>query len=211
MTQIFSQNEMSENTARGFFVPSFAAGFLFFLTGCILLLVYTYSRILGWFGNDYLNSADTLNQSIQVFNKGLGKSFDSALGGRLGQIIVWSFVGALVYILIWFVKNMFNSVENDLIIDRYSHPKGYNRTRFFGVAIGELAFFIAMLVVLLVYTFIGLKVIMPAAASLTSSSVSHFSLPGSVLYLVISIVVPATTIYVWTISAKVLGRLWQRL
>lgn len=211
MTQILSQNELSQNTIKSFFLPSFAASFLFFLLGSILLLVYTFSQILGWFGNDYLDSAHKLNQGIQVFNKGLSSSFDSALGGRLGQAIVWSFVGALVYILIWFVKNMFNSVENDIIIDHYSHPQNYNRTRFFGVALGELFFFIAMLIVLVVYSFTSLKIIMPAAASLMSSAVNHFSLPNSIIYVLLSLIVPAAAIYAWAILAKVMARLWQRL
>jgi hypothetical protein len=211
MARILSQNERSQNTLKDFFVPSLAANILFILLGAILLLVYTFSQILGWFGNDYLDSAHKLNQNLQVFNKGLSSSFDSALGGRLGQIIVWSFVGALVYILIWFVKNMFNSVENDLIIDRYSHPQNYNRTKFFGVALGELFLFIAMLIVLVVYTFLGLKVILPAAASLMSSSINHFHLSSSILYLALSVAVPMLAIYFWTIFAKVMTRLWQRL
>jgi hypothetical protein len=211
MARILSQNEMSQNALKDFFVPSFAGGFLICLLGGILLLTYTFSQILGWFGNDYLSSANKLNQSLGVFNKGLSNSFDSALGGRLGQVIVWSFVGALVYILIWFIKNMFNSVENDFIIDRYSHPQGYNRSKFFGLAIGELAFFIAMLIILIGFTFVGLKVIMPAAASLMSSAVNHFRVPNSVLYIALSVLVPVFAIYFWTIFARLMARLWERL
>jgi hypothetical protein len=211
MAQILSQNEKSTNTIKDFFVPSWAAGVLFFLLGLVMLLVYTFSQILGWFGNDYLNSANKLNQSIGVFNKGLSSSFDSALGGRLGQIVVWSLVGALSYILIWFIKNMFNSVENDIIIDRYSHPTGYNRKLFFGMALGELLFFFAMLIVLVVYSFTGLKVILPAAASLMSSSINHFHLSSSVPYITISVLIPIAAIYIWSILAKAFIRLWQRL
>lgn len=211
MAQILSQNEKSTNTLKDFFVPSFAAVFLYFLLGSILLLTYAYSRILGWFSNDYLESAGRLDQSLQVFGKGFGHSFDTALGGRLGQAIVWSLLGALVYILIWFVKNMLNSVENDFITDRYLHPKTYNRTKFLGVAIGELVFFLALLIVLAVYTFIGLKVVMPAAASLLSSSLSHFRFPISILYIVLSVVVPAIAVYVWVIVTQMLTRLWQKL
>jgi hypothetical protein len=211
MAQILSQNERSRNTLKDFFVPSFAAGFLYVLLGIILLLLYTFSQIIGWFGNDYLDSADKLHESLHVFNTGLARSFDSALGGRLGQVVVWSLLGALCYILIWFVKNMFNSVENDLIVDRYLHPNNYNRSQFLGVAVGELIFFIAMLIVLLIYTFIGLKVVLPAAASLASSAANHFKLPDSALYILLSVLVPIAAIYIWTIFAKLLPRLWQRL
>jgi hypothetical protein len=211
MAQILSQSEMSSNTLKDFLVPSFAGGFLYFLVGLIMLLIYTFSQILGWFGNDYLDSADKLNQNIGVFSKGISTSFDTALGGRLGQILVWSLVGALSYILIWFIKNMFNSVENDIIIDRYTHPQNYNRQKFLGVALGELMFFIASLIVLAVYTFVWLKVILPAAASMLSSSINHFYLSSSVPYILMSALVPVIAVYFWAIFAKVLIRLWQHL
>ncbi|MBX4190643.1 hypothetical protein KW794_00995 [Candidatus Saccharibacteria bacterium] len=211
MKQILSQNEMSSNTLKDFFVPSFAAGFLYSMLGAVLLLIYTFTQILGWFGNDYLDSASKLNQSFHVFNKGLSTSFNSALGGRLGQIIVWSFVGALCYILIWFVKNMFNSVQNDIIVDQYSHPKSYNRVQFFGVALGELVFFIAMLILLAVYTFVGLKIMLPASASLMSASINHFQLPSSVFYIIFSALVPVLGVYIWSIFSKVVVRLWRHL
>jgi hypothetical protein len=211
MKQIYSQNEMAENTIKGFFVPSVAAWFLFFLLSGILLLIYTFSQILDWFGNDSLRSTETFNQSLQLFNSRFGSAFDSALGGRLGQVIIWSFVGALVYILIWFVKNMFNSVENDLIIDRYDHPKNYDRTKFFGVAIGELMLFMALLVVLAFYTYAGFNIIMPATAGMLSSSINKFLLPNSLLAILLSIVIPTLGIYAWSIIAKLMFRLWQRL
>jgi hypothetical protein len=44
-----------------------------------------------------------------------------------------------------------------------------------------------------------------------SSAVNHFQIPGSILYIAMSVLVPAAAIYVWGMLAKVMVRLWQRI
>src|SRR3954464_14275994 len=111
MAKIQSQSQNAEAEVKAFFVPSLAGWLLFLLLGAVLLLIYNLNQILNWVGNNYLESASRLNLSINVLNSGFTSSFDSAFGGRLGQIIVWALVGALAYILLWFLKNMLNSFE----------------------------------------------------------------------------------------------------
>ncbi|WP_410971936.1 hypothetical protein, partial [Salmonella sp. SAL4445] len=82
----------------------------------------------------YTNNAEGLKLDINILNSSFSNSFSSALGGRLGLIIVWSFVGALAYIGIWFLKNILNSFENDVIIDHYLHPTNYSRAGYWGSA-----------------------------------------------------------------------------
>jgi hypothetical protein len=211
MPHIISESERTQNGPKNFFIPSPPGVLLLFLVGAILLVLFSFSQIFNWIGNDYLGTADRLDLSIKVFNNGLGNSFDSALGGRLGQVVVWSLIGALAYILIWFIKNMFNSVENDIIVDHYLHPKNFNRAKYLSWAFGGLMVFVALLIITVVYTFVGLKVILPAAASLTSSSVSHFHSVNSALYILLSLLICTLAVYVWMILLKLLARTWHLL
>jgi hypothetical protein len=211
MPTIQSQSQSTNSPVKDFFVPSFAGGIILFLLGALMLLIYSFNQIINWVGSNYLDAADTLHLNIGVFSNGVSKSFDNAFGGRLGQIIVWSIVGALCYILIWFVKNMFNSFENDVIIDHYLHPKSYSRAGYWGSTMAGIIFFGVILILLVAYTYIALKVIMPGVSALTSSSINDFRLPLSLLYLVMCVLASALLIYLWTRLAKVVAHTWKLL
>jgi hypothetical protein len=211
MAKIQSQSQKSITEARDFFVPSLAGGLLFLLLGSVLLLIYNLNQIISWVGNSYLGSADRLNLSINVLNNGFTSSFDTAFGGRLGQIIVWSLVGALAYILLWFLKNMLNSFENDVIVDHYLHPSNFSRTGYWGSAFAAKIFFGAVAIILITYTFLTVKVLLPAAAALSIAAAHNFKLPDSILYLLLCVLIPAITIYLWTLLVKTLAHLWKLL
>lgn len=209
MAKILSQSDRINNRLKNFFVPSFAGGILLFLLGTIMLLAYNLSQIINWVGTTYLESADNLNLSINVFSQGLGNSFDAALGGRLGQITVWALIGSLAYIVIWFLKNILNSFENDVIVDRYLHPSTFNRAGYWGSAMAGKVFFGAMVIVLAAYSYLAIKVIMPATTALANTAINDFRLPDSILYIALCIFIPALMLYIWTLAAKIVGHLWK--
>lgn len=211
MSKIESQNEQAADNLKNFFVPSFAAGILLFLLGTFLLLAYNTGQIINWVGSGYLESANQLNLSINVLNNGFTNSFNTALDGRLGQIIFWSLLGALLYIVLWFLRNFINSFENDVIVDHYLHPQNFNRSGYWGSAIAGKIFFTAIVVVLIAYTFLALKVIMPAVGALTSTSIYNFRLPASVFYIVLCVLIPTVVIYLWSLIVRVLSHLWKLL
>ena len=209
MIKIESQSDRSAHPVRSFFVPSLSSGVLFCLLGAMLLAIYSSSSITRWLGNSYLGSAGRLALNIKILDSGLSHSFSTAFGGRLGQIIVWSLIGAVAYIALWFFKNLLNRFENDIIIDHYLHPANYNRAGYWGHTAAGIIFFAASLIVFLAYTYFGLRVIMPAAASLTASAGSHFHLPGSPIYILLCVLIGAVSIYIWTLLAKTIGHLWK--
>src|SRR4029077_13964851 len=96
----------------------------FLLVGAIILAVYNSDRIISWVGiNDYPDSATNL----QAFSDNINQTLSTAFGGRIGAILVWSLIGAVTYIIIWLGNSLLNSFENDIIIDHYRHPAGFNR------------------------------------------------------------------------------------
>ena|SRR5579862_6838883 len=208
---IESHSERATHSLKPFFVPSLVNAMLFLLIGTILLALYNWSNIINWLGNDYLGSAEKLNLGINVLNNGFGQSFDTAFGGRLGQIIVWSIVGALAYVLVWFIKNIFNSFENDVIVDHYTHPSSFNRAGYWGSSLAGIVSFVDTALLWVVYSFFGLKVILPAAASLTSSAIYSFKLPDSIVYLALCILIAGVAVYLWALMARIVGHLWKLL
>jgi hypothetical protein len=211
MAKIQSQSQKSTGEVRAFFVPSFAGGLLFLLLGAVLLFIYNLNQILSWVGNSYLESASRLSLSINVLNNGFTSSFDTAFGGRLGQIVVWSMVGALAYIGLWFLKNVLNSFENDVIVDHYLHPSNFSRTGYWGSAVAGKMFFAAFAIIFVAYTFLAIKVVLPSAAALSSSAINDFKLPDSILYLLLCVIIPAAALYFWVLLMKILSHLWKLL
>jgi hypothetical protein len=211
MAKIESQSDRSSGEVKGFFVPTLAGGTILFILGALLLVAYNSGQIINWVGSSYLESADKLKLNIDILNNGLSNSFSTAFDGRLGQIVVWSLVGALTYMGLWFLKNLLNSFENDVIINHYLHPTNFNRAGYWGSALAGKIFFAAMAIVWVAYTYLSLKVVMPAVAALTSSAVNNFDLANSLLYIVLSLIIATLLIYIWTLLAKTVSRLWKLL
>jgi hypothetical protein len=211
MANIKSQSDRAAENSSSFFIPSAPAAVLYLLLASILLTIYSSGQILNLLGANYLNSQSALYVNFSTLTKGLNNSFSTAFGGRLGQIIVWSLVGAITYIGIWFVKNLINSFENDVIVDHYLHPQNFDRAGYWGSAFAGIVFFASVLIILLIYTFFILKVIMPGLSGLTNSSLTNFTLPKSVLFLLLCILISTFAIYLWTLVFKILTHLWKLL
>ena len=211
MAKIQSQSDRSAGKAKSFFIPTLAGSIIFLIFGALLLVAYNSSQLISWVGNNYLESADKLTLNINILNNGFSNSFSTAFNGRLGQIVVWSLVGALAYVGLWFLKNLLNSFENDVIIDHYLHPSSFNAAGYWGSTMAGKIFFAATAIILVTYTYLAVKVIMPAVAALTSSAINDFEVAKSLLYILICIAISAMVIYLWTLIAKTVIHLWKLL
>lgn len=211
MSDIESQSGMAGHRIRSFFIPSGLTSVLYILLGSILLVLFSFSNLLNLIGANYLGPAYKLSLNINILNNTISKSLGSAFGGRLGQIVVWSLVGAVTYLCLWFLKNLLNSFENDIIIDHYRHPENFSRAGYWGSAVSAKIFFGALVIILATYSYLVLKVVMPAAANLASSAVYNFRLPASLVYIVLCVLIPAAAIYVWMLIARLLSHLWKLL
>lgn len=211
MDAIQSESYIETHRARSFFIPSLADIILYLLVGALLLGSYNFKSILNWFGSNYLISGESIKPTIHVLNSNFSHSFSTAFGGRLGQVIFWSLVGAAAYIGLWFTKNLIYSFENDVIIDRYLHPSSYNRAGYWGSAFAGKMFFGAMVILLIGYLYVSLKVVMPAAALLARSATGHFRLPTDLLYLLLAVLISAFLVYAGWLMVRLVRRLWGLL
>src|SRR5438105_4071346 len=123
---------MTRHNARHFFVPGIIEIILYVLAAIIFLVIYNSAGLISKLGNNYLDSPRDLAANFTTLTSGFSNYFSTALGGRLGQIVLWSFIGALSYIGLWMAKNVLNSFENDIISDHYLHPSSYSRANYWG-------------------------------------------------------------------------------
>ena len=211
MAQIQSESEKQEHHFVNFFVPSVSEVLLYILLGGILLVIFNSRTLLNWLGTNYIGSPQNLNLNLNILNDSVSNSLSSSFGGRLGQIIVWSLIGAVAYIALWFLKNILNSFENDVIINHYLHPSNFNRAGYWGSAFASKIFFAALVILFLGYTYAALKLILPAASTLSASAVYHFEMPASILYISLCVLIAGAVIYVWVILMRLVSHLWKLL
>jgi hypothetical protein len=208
---IESQSDLAAHHARNFFIPSIAEVILYLLLGVILLVVFNTGDIIQRLSNNYIGSPDNLKAGFSTFSQGLSQSFSSALGGRLGQIILWSFVGALVYIGIWLAKNVLNSFENDIISDHYLHPSSYSRIGYWGSSFSVKIFLAALLIKSLGYLFLAVTAVLPAVGALAGSAAYNFTPATSPIYILFAIAGVALVIYIAMVLLRLVSHLWKLL
>lgn len=211
MDEFESQSYYASHRTRSFFIPPPAEAVLYILLGLILLLLFNWSNLFTWLGDNYTGSAGNLQAGFNELNNSFSHSFNSVLGGRLGQIVVWSFVGAATYIGLWFVRNLLNSFENDVIVDHYLHPGNYTRLGYWQSALAGKVFFAASGVVLIAYLFFAITVFLPATATLAASATYHFHLLTSPFYISIALLAFSLAVYIFMLIAKAVTHLWGLL
>jgi len=211
MVRFKSQSEMSSHEARNFFVPSGAEAILYVLLSIVLVLVLNFGDIIQRLSNNYIGSPQNLKANFTTLSDGFSHSFSTALGGRLGQMLLWAFVGALAYIGLWLAKNVLNSFENDLISDHYLHPSTYSRAGYWGSSFSVKIFLAAQVLITAGYFFTLITAVLPSLSALAGSAAYEFDWSSSPLYILFAILGTALAIYVGMVLLKLLSHLWKLL
>jgi hypothetical protein len=186
MLEIESQGEKSVHRANKFFKMSLPEGALYLLLSLILLIIYNISSVLHGLGSDYIGDPEKIQSGFSTLSTGFSNSFSTALGGRLGQILLWSFVGAL-------------------------HPSSYNRAEYWGSSLSVKLFFAAQLMISAAYAFVVLRAVLPSMAALAGSAAYHFHWATSPLYILFSIVSVALVLYIGVVLFRLVAHLWRLL
>jgi hypothetical protein len=211
MVEIKSESQAEAHGARNFFRPGGAEIALYFLLSIVILLIYNSGSIIQKLGSNYIGSPENLKTNFTTLSSGFSNSFSMALGGRLGQIILWSFVGAWAYIALCLAKNVLNSFENDLISAHYLHPSTYSRAGYWGSSFSAKIFLAAMLLISAGFLFVAVRAVLPSVAALAGSAVYNFNWSTSPYYLVFSVIGGALVVYIAVVLLRLVSHLWKLL
>jgi hypothetical protein len=211
MTDIESNSQLTEKRERNIFLPDGPSVALYFAVSIAMIFLLNVGSIISSLSGDSIGSVDSLNGSFSELGKDLNGSFSGALGGRLGQILLWSFVGALSYILIWLGRNMINSFENDIIADHYKHPADYDRKSYWSSSLAVKAFLAALILITVSLVFISVTSVMPALAAMAGSAAHGFRAAQSPFYIAAAILAVAVDVYIIATLSRLIGRLWTEL
>jgi len=211
MARYKSESEIETHEARNFFLPDIAEVTLYLLLAIIAVVGLNAGNIINRLSSNYIGSPENLKANFTTLSDGFSHSFSSALGGRLGQMMLWAFVGALAYIGLWLAKNVLNSFENDVISDHYLHPSTYSRAGYWGSSFSVKIFLAAEVLIVLGYLFVAVRSILPSLAALAGSAAYNFSGSTSPLYILVAVLGSALAIYIGVVLLKLMSHLWKLL
>ncbi len=211
MAKFTTGSEASLHEARNFFVPGWAEVFLYILLSIVIILILNAGSIISRLSNNYIGSPDKLKANFSTLLDGFNHSFSSALGGRLGQILLWAFVGAMVYMGLWLARNLLNSFENDVISAHYLHPSGYNRASSMGASLSAKIFLLAEVIITVGFIFTAVTAALPAVAALAGSAAYNFHTSTSPFYIAFAVLGIGLIIYVAMVLLRLLAHLWKLL
>lgn len=211
MSKLQSQSERLSHRTKSFFFPTGTEALLFILLSIILLIIFNTNAVIGRLDNSVLSAASSVKANYSTFTSGFNTSFSQALGGRLGQILLWAFIGALAYIGLWLAKNVLNSFENDIISDHYLHPSSYSHVGYWGSSLSVKTFLLADVLVVIAYGYLFFKAIMPGLAALASSAVYNFDAATSLPYIVGCVLAGAILLYLFLLLLRFTSHLWKLL
>lgn len=96
-------------------LPSIAELQTYVIISFVLLAVGTLTALNNWLGisSDLANTQTAINQVLQNFLQTIdGQTFTPTLV----VMVFWGGVGSIVYILLWFVLNIYVSFHNDVVV-----------------------------------------------------------------------------------------------
>lgn len=179
MKPLQSHNSQSRGSLISFIIPGPIQILLYILSGLIILALINARAVWEYLYKDPVGQ----QRAVDLFangsaNKPASGLLSSSLPARISQILVWTIIGIIIYSVIWFIKNLFNNIRNDIVADEYVHPKNYNRAGYWRSILLRKVFFVFTATVFVGFVYTLIK-ILPLISNIFYQSLKNFKLSGS--------------------------------
>jgi hypothetical protein len=203
-----SHNSSINTSSKELIFPSGTQILLYMVLAPVLILILNVKR--GW---DYLNDSVIAPQGgaeklLTQNRPGLQKALDSIAGSIILQVAFWVVVGCLVYIVIWFVRNIAVNLLNDFVADNYVHPKSYRRLEYWESILARKVFFWISAICSILLTLTGMRLLF-YMAKLAYSNTVHFGFPHSLIALIEIELATTGLIYALMLLFRVMLNSWR--
>ena len=202
---IKSEKTKTEGFVRDYLVPSPLQAVVYLLVGVLLLTLIKARTIWETVGGSIL-----IERTPNVETPASANIWGQISSSPLPQILFWGLVGMVMYAVVWFGWNVITNLRNDMAADEFVHPKGYNRSKYWKTVLARKAFFAASLILLAVYILALVKFI-PVIADAAYADMDSFSLPTSVIGLLLYLLVIGTLIHFFVLLVRVVASSWRSI
>jgi hypothetical protein len=205
-------NPSSSNKEKDitFFLPTIYQIVLYFLISCLVLIMLNTGKAWDYLNNTVLIPQGGLDSIIATNAPSLHTVLNYVSQSIILQVIFWVFVGSVVYVLIWFVKNIAINLLNDITADQYIHPKSYQRTKFWSSILARRIFFWVSAVIVVVYISVSMRFIF-YLANICYEAIVKFHPVHSSLTILESALVITGVIYILVVVVHIVANSWRLL
>jgi hypothetical protein len=178
------------------------------LVSILMLIILNIKKLWDYLNITVLAPQGGLDKIIAEKAPALHNLLNSLFQSVALQFLFWLFIGCVIYIFIWFAKNIVINIRNDLVADRFLHPLNYQRYKYWESVISRKVFFWISIAVLAIYIISCYRLVVSLAAS-CYNQIEHFHSWSSLA--VISEAVLATTgiIYILVLLLHLVINTWQ--
>jgi hypothetical protein len=162
--QSYSSASTIGATSKNFLVPSWSQLVLYLLISILLLIIFNLGGLWSYLNSVILAPEGGLDSVLAEHASGVRHFLNAASQSIILQIIFWVCIGSLIYVLIWFIRNVVVNILNDVVADQYIHPPSYSRFNYWGSVIARKVFFAISTLVLLFYFFASWRLVSSFAA-----------------------------------------------
>jgi hypothetical protein len=208
MQTIRSHSSGNSSFLKQFIIPSPIQVLLYLLSAFVILAAINSLAIWHYLNDDPAGQQRAVSIFVDSSGSQSGSGLLSSIGqGRLLQIFLWTLIGVVIYSVIWFIKNLLNSVRNDIVADEYVHPKSYNRVGYWKSILLRKAFFILCVSVLLGFIYAMVQ-ILPLLSTIFYQSIQNFRLADIPGVLLCSLAL-AILMYILIVIIRITSNSWR--
>lgn len=206
MKKIQSHNSQYLSSLKELLFPSPVQAFLYLLTSSLALSVFNARAFWSYLSSDPVGKKTAASLFINGSQAG-GSIWTKISQGRISLIIFWVIVGAIIYTVVWFLKNIFINIQNDIIADAFVHPKSYNRARYWESVLIRKVYFGGATVVLLGYIYAAVK-LLPLFSSMFFAAIYNFG-PVNLVSLISVVVVLSLLLHLFVVLIHMTISSWR--
>jgi hypothetical protein len=195
-------------TNKQFLLPSGLQLLLYVLVSFLLLIVLNIKRAWDYLNDTVLKPEGGLDSILASKVPSVHNILNSLSQSILLQVVFWIFVGCVVYVIIWFVKNIAINLLNDITADQYVHPKTYKRSFFWGSVLMRRIFFWVSATILVFYLVAGTRVLV-YLSDMCYKYISNYQVLGSTWQLLQVLAATTGLVYLLVIIMHVVINSWR--
>jgi hypothetical protein len=208
MANKLQSSSSSGATRNNFLVPGGSQFILYFLISILLLILLNIKKTWDYLNQTVLKPEGGLDGVIANNAPGIHKVISSITQSIILQVLFWIFVGCVVYMTIWFIKNIAINLVNDVTADQYVHPLSYKRYKFWGSILARRTFFWISSGVLVFFLAVSARLIIDLSG-LCYDAVTDFAFIQSLLNIAGSLLAVTSIIYLGVLLVHVVMTSWQ--
>jgi hypothetical protein len=203
-----SHNTNVGAVSKQYLLPSVSQLLLYMLSGLMVLLILNVKKAWDYLNETVLVPQGGADQLIASNSPTVHRILDSLAHSIILQVIFWVLVGCLVYMIIWFVRNVAVNLLNDFVADNYMHPKSYKRTNYWSSILARKIFFWTSAVILVFFVLSSIKLLAYLASTLYINIVD-FTFPLSIFKLLEILLATTGLIYTLILLSHVVINSWR--